>query len=88
MIRARVVVMLKSAVLDPQGRAVLGGLHSLGFEEVKDVRIGKEIILTLGETKADRAESRVKEMCEKLLSNPVIEDFRYTLEQVGDDAGR
>jgi len=78
-VKARVVVMLKPAVLDPQGRAVLGGLHSLGYGEVKDVRVGKEILLTIED--GPEAEARVKEMCDKLLANPVIEDFKYTLER-------
>jgi len=78
-LRARVVVMPKSGVLDPQGRAVLGGLHSLGYGDVEDVRVGKEIVLTLKD--APGAEAKVKEMCEKLLANPVIEDFKYTLER-------
>lgn len=79
--KARVTVMLKSAVLDPQGRAVLGGLHSLGYGSVEDVRVGKEIVLTLGDVSREEADRQVKEMCERLLSNPVIEDFTYTLEQ-------
>ena len=78
--KARVVVMLKPEVLDPQGRAVLGGLRSLGFEGVEDVRIGKEIVLTLGGLSREQAEKQVRAMCEKLLSNPVIEDFTYTLD--------
>ncbi|HXI02325.1 MAG TPA: phosphoribosylformylglycinamidine synthase subunit PurS [Candidatus Saccharimonadales bacterium] len=78
--KARVVVMLKSAVLDPQGRAVLGGLRSLGYTDVEDVRVGKEIVLTLAGVAPEEADRRVREMCEKLLANPVIEDYRYTLE--------
>jgi len=82
MMKARVIVMLKSSVLDPQGRAVRGGLHSMGYEEVEDVRVGKEIVLTLGDISEERARARVKEMCDKLLANPVIEEFRFTLERV------
>src|SRR2546428_9008725 len=55
MLKARVIVMLKSGVLDPQGRAVKGGLHSMGYEEVQDVRVGKEIVLTLGEIAEEKA---------------------------------
>jgi phosphoribosylformylglycinamidine synthase len=73
--------MLKPAVLDPQGRAVLGGLHSLGYGDVEDVRVGKEIVLTLRDMSEDEAEGKVREMCQRLLSNPVIEDFRYALEK-------
>ena len=84
--RARVVVMPKAGVLDPQGRAVLGGLRSLGFGEVEEVRVGKEIVLILDDMPAPEAEAKVREMCEKLLANPVIEDFKYTLER-GDERG-
>jgi len=80
-VKARVVVMLKAAVLDPQGRAVLGGLQSLGYSAVQDVRVGKEIVLTLGDLSEEEADRQVREMCSKLLSNPVIEDFSYTLER-------
>jgi len=81
MLKARVIVMLKSGVLDPQGRAVKGGLHSMGYGEVEEVRVGKEIVLTLGEIPEAKAKTRVKEMCEKLLANTVIEEYRYTLER-------
>lgn len=79
--RARVIVMLKRGVLDPQGRAVLGGLHSLGFSDVEDVRIGKEIVLSLRDLDEGEARRKVKEMCDKLLANPVIEEYRFTLEK-------
>ncbi len=81
MLKARVIVMLKPGVLDPQGRAVLGGLHSMGYGEVEDVRVGKEIVLTLKDLSREEGERKVKEMCEKLLANPVIEEYRYTLER-------
>ena len=81
MMKARVIVMLKSGVLDPQGRAVLGGLHSLGFADVEDVRVGKEIVLSLRDTQTEDAEKKVKEMCDRLLANPVIEEYRFTLEK-------
>jgi len=81
MLRAKVIVMLKPGVLDPQGRAVRGGLHSMGYEEVEEVRVGKEIVLTLDDMAEEKARARVKEMCEKLLANPVIEEFRFTLER-------
>jgi phosphoribosylformylglycinamidine synthase len=75
---AIVNVFLKEGVLDPQGKAVHHALESLGFEGVKEVRIGKQIVLQLeGEDKA-AAEAEVKQMCETLLANTVIED--YTIE--------
>jgi len=77
MITAIVNVFLKEGVLDPQGKAAHHALDSLGFEGVKDVRIGKQIVLQLDVDKA-KAEAEVKEMCETLLANTVIED--YTIE--------
>ena len=79
--KARVYVTPKKAVLDPQGKAVVGGLHSLGFAEVEDVRIGKYMEVRLAASSRDEAERRVREMCEKLLANQVIEDFRFELEE-------
>lgn len=77
--KARVHVSLKPGVLDPQGKAVGDALERLGFSEVGDVRVGKTIELELEDgLAADAAEARVKEMCEKLLANTVIE--RYTVE--------
>jgi phosphoribosylformylglycinamidine synthase len=80
MIKATVYVTMKEGVLDPQGNAVQGSLHSLGFTEVNSVRIGKYMELVLNTDDANEAEKRVKEMCEKLLANTVIEDYRFTLE--------
>jgi len=72
--RARVVVTLKKSVLDPQGQAVSRALGTLGFAEVKDVRLGKIIELDLDARDADEAKKRVEQMCEKLLANTVIEE--------------
>jgi phosphoribosylformylglycinamidine synthase len=77
--KARVTVMLKSGVLDPQGEAVRHALGSLGFSGVNGVRQGKVIELDLAETDAARAETAVKAMCEKLLANTVIESYRVEL---------
>ncbi|CAM2067843.1 phosphoribosylformylglycinamidine synthase subunit PurS [Sulfidibacter corallicola] len=74
--KVRVIVRLRQGVLDPQGKTAEHALHSLGFEEVRDVRIGKYIELELDETlEADKLHEHVKEMCDKLLANPVIEDY-------------
>lgn len=73
--KARVHVMLKNGVLDPQGEAVRHALGSLGFEGVEGVRQGKVIELDLVETDAGKAERTVTEMCEKLLANTVIESY-------------
>jgi phosphoribosylformylglycinamidine synthase len=71
---------MKESVLDPQGKAVLGALHSLGYEEAADARVGRYVELRLegGVSRAD-AEKRVKEMCEKLLANTIIEEYRFEI---------
>jgi phosphoribosylformylglycinamidine synthase len=84
MIRARVVVTPKRGILDPQGKAVQHSLHTLGFGEVADVRVGKYIELTVRDLTVDAAHARVREMCERLLANGVIEDFRVEL---GEERG-
>jgi phosphoribosylformylglycinamidine synthase len=77
---AKVYVTLKRAVLDPQGQAVARSLARLGFDEVKDARIGKYIELDVGEVKdAALLTARLQQMCEKLLANTVIEEFRVEL---------
>ena len=77
--KARVHVMLKSGVLDPQGEAVRHALGSLGFEGVQGVRQGKVIEIDLAQTDAAKAEALVTEMCEKLLANTVIESYSVEL---------
>jgi phosphoribosylformylglycinamidine synthase PurS subunit len=80
---ARVYVTPKRGILDPQGKAVHNALHVLGFGEVQDVRVGKFIELRLGAGAAEAARTRVREMCERLLANGVIEDFRVELAEEG-----
>lgn len=75
---AVVNVFLKEGVLDPQGKAAHHALDSLGFTGVDDVRIGKQIIIKLNTNDRTIAEAEIKEMCETLLANTVIED--YTIE--------
>jgi len=75
---ATVNVFLKEGVLDPQGKAAHHALDSLGFDGVADVRIGKQIIIKLDTNDKVKGEAEVKEMCETLLANTVIED--YTIE--------
>jgi len=77
---ARVYVMLKPTVNDPQGLTVKGGLHTLGFENVHEVRVGKFIEITLGAEDRAAAQQAVDQMCRQLLANPVIEGFRFDLE--------
>jgi len=79
MLKATVYVTVKENVLDPQGNAVQGALHSMGFNEVGKVRIGKYMEMQLDTDNRSEAEERVRAMCEKLLANTVIEDYRYEL---------
>ena len=76
---ARVIVMPKPVVNDPQGVTVKQGLASLGFGEVVDVRVGKYIEVNLEGTSEHEARRRVEEMCRQLLANHVIEDFRFDI---------
>ena len=73
--KARVTVTLKPGVLDPQGRAIVGALHSLGFAGVADVRQGKVFDVELGDTDAAAAELTLGSICQRLLANTVIEDY-------------
>jgi phosphoribosylformylglycinamidine synthase len=78
-ILARVYVTPKRGILDPQGKAVRQALHALGFGEVGEVKVGKYIEVRLREGTPEAAAARVREMCERLLANAVIEDFRVEL---------
>jgi phosphoribosylformylglycinamidine synthase PurS subunit len=72
---ARVHITLKPTVNDPQGNAVLGSLHSLGFQSIESGRVGKYLTLTLDAVDASSAKAQVGSMCERLLANTVIESF-------------
>jgi phosphoribosylformylglycinamidine synthase subunit PurS len=78
---AKVYVTPKRGVLDPQGKAVEQALRALGFGEVGDVRIGKYVEIRLDDGTREQAAARVREMCEKLLANQVIEDFRFEVDK-------
>lgn len=77
--KARITVTLKNGVLDPQGKAIKRSLGALGFSGVDQVRQGKVIDLELEETDPAKAEAAIKDMCEKLLANTVIENYRIDL---------
>jgi phosphoribosylformylglycinamidine synthase len=85
---AKVVVMPKAVVNDPQGVTVKQGLRSLGFDEVDEVRVGKYIEIRLDTDSEAEAVEHVEQMCRKLLANHVIEDFRYTIDARGNTRGR
>lgn len=84
MTKVNVYVTLRESVVDPQGIAAKDALQTMGYQEVENVRIGKliELELTGSDTEID---ARVKEMCDKLLVNKVIEDYRY---EIGEVAGK
>ena len=79
MIKARVVVTLKNGVLDPQGKAIEGALGALGFSGVGGIRQGKVFDLTIEHDDKVKAEAELKDMCEKLLANTVIENYTINL---------
>ena len=79
--RVKIFVSLKKGVLDPQGKAIERSLHTLGYNEVQDVRMGKYLEIELESAPRATAELRVREMCEKLLTNTVIEDYRFEIEE-------
>lgn len=78
--KANIHITLKNGVLDPQGKATLNALDHLGFSGVESVRQGKYIELVLSEKDKSKAEAQVKDMCEKLLANTVIESYAIELE--------
>ena len=73
--RVAVHILPRRGLLDPQGKAVADALHTLGFGGVRDVRVGRHVIVETDADSADAADRRAREMCERLLANPVTEDF-------------
>ena len=87
MIKATVYITLKHGVLDPQGKAIHNALGHLGFDGVKDARQGKMIELVLDDPDTTSAKEQATKMCEKLLANTVIENYRIELNEVSDQTG-
>ena len=77
--KAKIHVTLKQGILDPQGKAIEHALDSLGFKNAENVRVGKYMELDVKETDKTKAEAQVRQMCEKLLANTIIEEYRYEL---------
>jgi len=73
--RVAVHILPRDGVLDPQGHAVADALHTLGFPDVRDVRIGRHLVVDTDAETPDAARDSVRAMCDRLLANPVIEDF-------------
>lgn len=78
--KAKIHVTLKQGILDPQGKAIEHALDSLGFKNAANVRVGKYMELEVNEADKAKAEAQVKSMCEKLLANTIIEEYRYELQ--------
>jgi phosphoribosylformylglycinamidine synthase subunit PurS len=78
-VKAKIHVTLKHGILDPQGKAIEHALDSLGFKNAANVRVGKYMELDVKETDKTKAEAEVRQMCEKLLANTIIEEYRYEL---------
>ena len=80
---AKIHVIQKNGVLDPQGKAVHHALTDLGYSEVENVQVGKYMEIQLSGLSDEEAQARVQEMCEKLLANTVIESYKFTLDPTG-----
>jgi phosphoribosylformylglycinamidine synthase subunit PurS len=78
---SKILVTLRQSILDPQGKAVEHGVHSLGYDRVRNIRIGKFVELNVDVPTKEEAEKITKEVSEKLLANPVMEDFTFTVEE-------
>ena len=79
---AKIHITFKDGVLDPQGKAVHHALKDLGYNEVSGIQMGKYLEVRLNGISREEAETRVKEMCEKLFANTVIESYQFTLDAV------
>jgi len=79
---AQIYVTLRPSVLDPQGTAVQSGLQHMGYTNVEQVRIGKYIEVTLNAADTENAENQLHQICDQLLANPVIENYRFELQEV------
>ncbi|MBN2373347.1 phosphoribosylformylglycinamidine synthase subunit PurS [bacterium] len=77
---AKIYITLKSGVLDPQGKTIHHALSSLGYDEVQGVRLGKYVVMQIGDGDPEKARGRIEEMCRRLLANPVIEEYRFEIE--------
>ena len=77
--KARVTVMLKSGILDPQGEAIKSALDSLGYNQVSSIRQGKVIEINLDETSEQNAKDNIEKMCKKLLANTVVENYEIEI---------
>ncbi len=81
--KVQIKTMLKKSIVDPQGQAVKGGLDALGYTNINEVHVGKYLELIIdGTDMLEEVEEQVDEMCQRLLANPVIEDYTFQVEEV------
>ncbi len=85
MFKVTVIVKRKPAILDPQGKAAEQGAKLLGFENVKNTRIGKFVEFEIDTDDKEKAIAEIEAYCDKLLTNPLMEDYEYTLEKVNEN---
>jgi len=81
MYKTRIIVTLRPAILDPQGKATHQALQNLGFDQIGSVRIGKYIELEVSADTKEEARSAVNEACERLLTNPIMEDYTVSIDE-------
>lgn len=81
MFKATIQVTLKESVLDPQGKAIKNSLHDMGFQDIQDIRIGKYFEVLIDTDDHADAEKQVQTICDKLLVNPVVENFSFQLKE-------
>lgn len=79
MLTAKIYITLKKGVLDPQGVTIQEALQNLGYQNVRETRVGKFIEIQLNSVSREEAEQQVHKMCQELLANPVIEQYEFTL---------
>lgn len=82
MFKAKVIIKRRSSILDPQGKAVEKGAELLGLTNIKDTRIGKYIEFNVDTNSRVDAEKEVNDYCKKLLANPIMEDYEFSLEEI------
>ncbi len=82
MLEVEIYITLKKTVSDPQGLTVKHALQSLGYQNLEEVRVGKFITIKLNSKDKKEAKQRIDEMCQKLLANPIIEDYSFKIEEV------
>lgn len=82
MYQAKIIITLRKSILDPQGKAVHHALESLGLEPVKEVRMGKYVEMTIDAETLQQADDITQKACKKLLANPVMEDYNYSIEEL------